>query len=244
MCVCWHGRVCYLLSCRLSGQTQGLRGGITHTASRSPEKRHWPFKSGSEARITTHALVLFQKDSGREAHVPALGVAANLLCCSQLMKPQATVTLNSVSKDGNGRPAAAALPVPPQCGRASTSPQSPAARCALRSQHSSSGPGCLLHGRAFCNLCTGTWTLFSWHCHVRVSSLEDLGERGGGAQHCLALPSPLNSPVQRGWSSHRSPAERHHRCWRWCFQALGLHQDFKTQGSKKKWNIWVSFITL
>lgn len=38
----------------------------------------------------------------------ALIAAVNLLCLSQLMKPQATVTGNLVSKDGNGRAAAAA----------------------------------------------------------------------------------------------------------------------------------------
>lgn len=44
-------------------------------------------------------------------------------------------------------------------------------------------------GRAFCNLCTGTSTLFSWHCHVRVSSLEDLGV--GVGEPSTAWPYPL-----------------------------------------------------
>lgn len=40
--------------------------------------------------------------------------AANLLCLSQLMKPQATVILNLVSEGGSGRAAAASSFIPQQ----------------------------------------------------------------------------------------------------------------------------------
>lgn len=74
----------------------------------------------------SYSLVHFQKESGREVKILASVVAANLLCLSQLMKPQATVTLNLVSKDGSGRTAATAFPFPPQQRRESSSPTEPA----------------------------------------------------------------------------------------------------------------------
>lgn len=62
----------------------------------------------------SYSLVHFQKEPGGEVNILAIRVAANLLCLSQLMKPQATVTLNLVRKDGSGRRAAAPLPFPLQ----------------------------------------------------------------------------------------------------------------------------------
>lgn len=56
--------------------------------------------------------------------------------------------------------------------------------------------------------------------------LEDLG--GGGAQHCLALSFPLNSPVQSSWPPHPSPSERCRLRWRQYFPAFDLYQNFQT----------------
>lgn len=66
----------------------------------------------------------FQKETGGEVNILAIIVAANLLCLSQLMKPQAPVTLNLVSKDGSRRTAAAAFSCPPQKEGKTVLPQS------------------------------------------------------------------------------------------------------------------------
>ena len=75
-----------------------------------------------------------------------------------------------------------------------------AGTCGANSGHSTAPPGsaacCTV--RAFCSLFRCTLTLFSRHYPVRVCSFGGCGEWGAGgvAQHCLALSSPLNSPVQ------------------------------------------------
>lgn len=74
----------------------------------------------------SYSPVRFQTESSGEVNILAIIVAANLLCLSQLMKPQATVTLNLVRKDGSGRTAAAAFPSPPQQRREGSFPTEPA----------------------------------------------------------------------------------------------------------------------
>lgn len=92
------------------------------------------------------SLVLFQKESGREISTLALPVAASLLYLSGQMKPQATVTLNLVSRDGSGQTSkSSGPPVPTTVRRESSAPTELAHVVLTHTQHGSSRLGYLLH---------------------------------------------------------------------------------------------------
>lgn len=157
------------------------------------------------------------------------------------MKPQASVTLNLVSKDGSGSTAAAAFPFPPQQRREGSPPTEPAHLVLTKTPAwpfqawlptAQQGP--------FVIYLDEYWPSFLGTDMWEYVLLEDLGSGAGGPAYCLAS---LNAPVQSSWPSHFSPSKHPHLCWRWCFQAFNLYQNFKTWGDTKQ-NISVSFITL
>lgn len=139
--ICSHDYVFYLfLWCR-SLQTQASKRGITHIINRSIEK-----KSENEGHIIIWSLILFQTESGGEVSTLTLPLAASLLCLSGQMKPQATVTLHLVSRDGSGQTSkSSGPPVPTTVRRESSAPTELAHVVLTHTQHGSSRLGCLLH---------------------------------------------------------------------------------------------------
>lgn len=142
------------------------------------------------------SLVLFQKESGRAVNTLSLLGAANSLCLYQLMKPQATVTLNLVSKDGRG--GAAAEPSLPATAEKGKRFSHRVGTFGANSDPSMAPPGLAAYCtvRAFCNLFRGIVTLFSWHCHVRVCSFGGFGGRGRPALSGFILSFEFTSAEQ------------------------------------------------